>query len=234
MRVKEKLCSQPINFCLSGMKGNKYKDIVGLTLEQRLKGEKRPISSDTTEVPKKRKKTKKVTSVKENVAVAEPIETDSPAKAKKKLRRKKKLAKEAIDLVTKLVDETKESDSSDSEVSDIRETESTPKPQLKKKDVKKKEEKEKPKSTSEKLQERLKGSHFRYLNEQLYKCTTEEAENLFKVIDYLRYLFVNIRNLVQFQNDPDAFQAYHQGFTDQSARWPVNPLDLIIADLNKK
>lgn len=36
-------------------------------------------------------------------------------------------------------------------------------------------------SLREKMMEKLKGAHFRYLNEMLYKSTTEEAESIFQV-----------------------------------------------------
>nr|CAD7454571.1 unnamed protein product [Timema tahoe] len=37
-----------------------------------------------------------------------------------------------------------------------------------------------------------------------------------------------------FKNDPDAFFAYHEGYKQQIAQWPLNPLDVIINTLKKK
>ena len=54
----------------------------------------------------------------------------------------------------------------------------------------------------------------RYLNEQLYTRTGFEA-------------------LKMFSRDRESFDAYHQGFRNQVAKWPVNPLDLIIENVNK-
>lgn len=58
------------------------------------------------------------------------------------------------------------------------------------------------------------GARFRYLNEQIYKRESNEANKLFK-------------------EDPDAFQAYHEGYRQQINKWPLNPLDVIIADISK-
>ena len=59
---------------------------------------------------------------------------------------------------------------------------------------------------------KLKGAHFRWLNEQLY---TTKGSTAFEM----------------FQDDPDLFHAYHRGFREQASLWITNPLDLIIADL---
>ncbi|XP_058118046.1 ribosomal RNA-processing protein 8 [Anopheles ziemanni] len=65
-----------------------------------------------------------------------------------------------------------------------------------------------------KLVARLKGSRFRFINEQLYKTTGEEAKKL-------------------FQEDPDSFTAYHEGYRHQIAQWSMNPLDRIIKSIKK-
>lgn len=66
----------------------------------------------------------------------------------------------------------------------------------------------------EKLVDSLKGSRFRFINEQLYKTTGTEAKRL-------------------FQEDPSAFQAYHEGYRYQIVQWSVNPLDRIIKSFSK-
>jgi len=62
---------------------------------------------------------------------------------------------------------------------------------------------------------RLESAHFRFLNEQLYTSRSSDAWNL-------------------FQEDPQSFYTYHKGFQNQVAKWPVNPLDLIIKELKKE
>ncbi|GBP15924.1 Ribosomal RNA-processing protein 8 [Eumeta japonica] len=59
-----------------------------------------------------------------------------------------------------------------------------------------------------KLKEQLKGGRFRFINEQLYTMNSKKAENLFK-------------------QDPQAFEAYHEGYRHQVEKWPLNPLDRI-------
>lgn len=63
--------------------------------------------------------------------------------------------------------------------------------------------------------ERLAAAEFRFLNEQLYTTTAKEASELFTAY-------------------PDKFDTYHQGFEIQVQKWPVNPLDLIIADIKSR
>lgn len=67
---------------------------------------------------------------------------------------------------------------------------------------------------TDKLRENLKGSRFRFINEQLYKTDSGEAVKLFK-------------------NDVDAFQAYHDGYRIQVESWPSNPLKRIINAISK-
>lgn len=50
---------------------------------------------------------------------------------------------------------------------------------------------------------------FRYINEQLYTMTGDEAVQL-------------------FQKDPHAFEVYHKGYQKQMKRWPYNPVHGII------
>jgi len=55
-------------------------------------------------------------------------------------------------------------------------------------------------------------SIFRYLNEQFYSSTSQDA-------------------LLFFKKDPDAFKAYHNGYMQQVIQWPVKPLDVIIKQI---
>ncbi|KAG0350164.1 25S rRNA (adenine645-N1)-methyltransferase [Podila minutissima] len=67
-----------------------------------------------------------------------------------------------------------------------------------------------------KLQEQMKktlaGGKFRFLNEQLYTTTGEEAYSL-------------------FQSKPELFDEYHEGFRSQVESWPQNPVDIFISQL---
>lgn len=67
-----------------------------------------------------------------------------------------------------------------------------------------------------KLQEQMKktlaGGKFRFLNEQLYTTTGEEAFDL-------------------FQSKPELFDEYHEGFRSQVELWPQNPVDIFISQL---
>ncbi|KAG0318482.1 25S rRNA (adenine645-N1)-methyltransferase [Dissophora globulifera] len=69
-----------------------------------------------------------------------------------------------------------------------------------------------------KLQEQMKktlaGGKFRFLNEQLYTTTGEEAFEL-------------------FQSKPELFDEYHEGFRSQVELWPQNPVDIFIAQLRQ-
>lgn len=64
------------------------------------------------------------------------------------------------------------------------------------------------------LVESLKGSRFRYMNEQMYKCKGDESKKM-------------------FDEDPNAFVAYHEGYRQQVEQWPSNPLDRIIKNIKK-
>ncbi|KAF9585903.1 25S rRNA (adenine645-N1)-methyltransferase [Lunasporangiospora selenospora] len=67
-----------------------------------------------------------------------------------------------------------------------------------------------------KLQEQMKktlaGGKFRYLNEQLYTTTGDEAYKL-------------------FQSKPELFEDYHAGFRSQVESWPQNPVDIFVSQL---
>jgi ribosomal RNA-processing protein 8 len=61
---------------------------------------------------------------------------------------------------------------------------------------------------------KLEGARFRIINEKLY---TSKGEDAFHA----------------FQEDPTQFEVYHQGFREQCAYWPYNPLDGIINWIKK-
>jgi ribosomal RNA-processing protein 8 len=79
---------------------------------------------------------------------------------------------------------------------------------------KKKDKLKAPMSLRERMLSHLKASRFRFLNEQMY--TSKSAENK-----------------IYFQNDPQAFHAYHEGYKQQVSRWPMNPLNVIIESISK-
>lgn len=64
----------------------------------------------------------------------------------------------------------------------------------------------------ERALERLRAARFRLLNEELYTSQSADA----------------VRS---FEEDPKAFQVYHEGFERQVSKWPVNPVDVIIDSL---
>lgn len=59
---------------------------------------------------------------------------------------------------------------------------------------------------------RIRAAQFRMLNEELYTTASDEA-------------------VQSFESDPKSFQVYHEGFEQQVAKWPVNPVDVIIDTL---
>jgi len=69
-------------------------------------------------------------------------------------------------------------------------------------------------SLQSEMDNQLKGSRFRWLNEMLY---VSDSKEMFK----------------EFKEDPSLFDQYHSGFKSQVEHWPLNPLDLIIEDLKK-
>lgn len=66
----------------------------------------------------------------------------------------------------------------------------------------------------QKMQDKLKGGQFRWINEQLYTNTSEHAVSLFK-------------------KQPDLFQIYHEGFAAQVKDWPLNPNHIYIKQLRE-
>ncbi|XP_048350838.1 ribosomal RNA-processing protein 8 [Sphaerodactylus townsendi] len=65
------------------------------------------------------------------------------------------------------------------------------------------------------LEQRLDSARFRYLNQQLYSRPSRQAARL-------------------FQQDPEAFAAYHRGFAQQLARWPDRPLQRFVRYLRRR
>lgn len=61
---------------------------------------------------------------------------------------------------------------------------------------------------------RVRAAQFRMLNEELYTTASDDA-------------------VQSFESDPQAFQVYHEGFEQQVAKWPVNPVDVIIEALRR-
>ncbi|XP_030329345.1 ribosomal RNA-processing protein 8 isoform X2 [Strigops habroptila] len=65
------------------------------------------------------------------------------------------------------------------------------------------------------MEERLLAARFRYINQQLYTSSSREAAQLFR-------------------DDPEAFEIYHRGFTQQVGRWPENPVQRIVRVLRRR
>jgi ribosomal RNA-processing protein 8 len=66
----------------------------------------------------------------------------------------------------------------------------------------------------DRFSEKLQGSKFRWINELLYTKPSDESKSL-------------------FDSDPSLFDTYHTGFESQVKKWPVNPLDRMIARVKK-
>uniref|UniRef100_A0A8C3Y165 Ribosomal RNA-processing protein 8 n=1 Tax=Catharus ustulatus TaxID=91951 RepID=A0A8C3Y165_CATUS len=65
------------------------------------------------------------------------------------------------------------------------------------------------------MEERLLGARFRYLNQQLYTGSSQDAARLFRT-------------------DPAAFHLYHRGFERQVRRWPERPVQRIVRYLRRR
>lgn len=90
----------------------------------------------------------------------------------------------------------------------------TPKPEKQQKPPANNEHFEEPKTFHDDLAGRLKASRFRFINEQLY---TQSGDEAIKV----------------FNEDDAAFDTYHEGYRIQVKQWPINPLDRIIKSIKK-
>ena len=75
------------------------------------------------------------------------------------------------------------------------------------------------KCTSKSLRDRmlaqLSSARFRYVNEQLYTLSSQEAVEL-------------------FEKDSVAFDVYHEGYRNQVAKWPTNPVNLMVDYIKKR
>ncbi|KAJ3023750.1 25S rRNA (adenine645-N1)-methyltransferase [Thoreauomyces humboldtii] len=67
----------------------------------------------------------------------------------------------------------------------------------------------------EKMQKKLAGSKFRWLNEILYTKDSSEAVQI-------------------FGDKPELFDIYHEGFRSQTESWPTNPVDIFLDYLSRK
>ena len=65
------------------------------------------------------------------------------------------------------------------------------------------------------MREKLISARFRHLNETLYTRPSEEAYNL-------------------FQESPEMFDEYHEGFRRQVKVWPENPVDSFLKDIRSR
>lgn len=70
-------------------------------------------------------------------------------------------------------------------------------------------------SFEERLQNKMESGRFRWINEKLYTSSSEFASKL-------------------FEKDPPLFEVYHQGFSSQVQKWPVNPVDVMINWIKKR
>lgn len=62
--------------------------------------------------------------------------------------------------------------------------------------------------------DRLSGSRFRILNEELYTIRSKDA-------------------LQRFQANPTLFDEYHEGFRQQVSHWPVNPVSILVETIQQ-
>ncbi|TNN21206.1 Ribosomal RNA-processing protein [Schistosoma japonicum] len=61
----------------------------------------------------------------------------------------------------------------------------------------------------------INSSMFRFLNERLYTCTSEEAAAIFR-------------------EDPESFKIYHEGYQQQLSQWPEDPLIWVKSEIIKE
>lgn len=67
----------------------------------------------------------------------------------------------------------------------------------------------------QKMMAKLTGSRFRWINEQLYTITSDEALKL-------------------IQEQPQLFDEYHDGFRSQVQSWPENPVDIFVQQIKER
>lgn len=143
----------------------------------------------------------------------EDEEVSSKKKHKKEKKEKKEHTKEIKSITESTIKEKKhknkkESESLESESGSAPAPAPTPAPSaqiIKPKPI------QKPKLTplQQKMMEKLSGSRFRWINEQLYTTTSEQAVQIIK-------------------NQPEMFDEYHTGFRNQIKLWPENPVDVLV------
>ncbi|KAG9100984.1 25S rRNA (adenine645-N1)-methyltransferase [Ceratobasidium sp. UAMH 11750] len=63
------------------------------------------------------------------------------------------------------------------------------------------------------MKNNLEGARFRFINEQLYKSSSNDAQEMMR-------------------KEPQVYAEYHTGFRHQTKSWPVNPVTLIAASLS--
>jgi ribosomal RNA-processing protein 8 len=141
--------------------------------------------------PEKKKKSAQKSAQKSNVKrKAEETEQKKPKKVKSEKR-------------TKVVESKKTSGEVEEDI------------QLFKNDAEKSQPKLQPRPETKltplqlKMKEKLSGSRFRWINEQLYTISSGEALKL-------------------IENSPELFDEYHNGFRAQVQSWPENPVDTFI------
>ncbi|OWB72406.1 hypothetical protein B5S31_g2115 [[Candida] boidinii] len=120
---------------------------------------------------------------------------DKKIKDKKKDKNDKKDKKDTNDKKRKLdqVDQNDQNDQNDQKIDKVEDTR-----------IIKTNKKLTP--LQEKMMFKLSGSRFRWINEQLYTITSQDAMNLIK-------------------DQPNLFDEYHNGFKSQVESWPENPVD---------
>ncbi|GMM35971.1 25S rRNA (adenine645-N1)-methyltransferase [Saccharomycopsis crataegensis] len=170
------------------------------------------VIADKGKSKKNQKKPKKATNSNNNKGEA----SKEKPKDNKKNNNKKRNHK-------KMTEEKEESEGSDNEEnSDLsegeEEKEEQPQLQAKSKPSKSNPSEPAPKPAStkltplqQKMMMKLSGSRFRWINEQLYTTRSEEALQLIK-------------------DQPELFDAYHQGFRSQVQGWPENPVDVFVQE----
>jgi len=72
-----------------------------------------------------------------------------------------------------------------------------------------------PSKLMKQFEDRLRGGHFRFLNQRLY-CSTGAS------------------SLAMFQSDKSLFREYHRGYQESMKHWSIQPVDVAIQWLRKQ
>jgi len=91
------------------------------------------------------------------------------------------------------------------------------------------EEDEQEEGPPSEAKKKLKASRFRYLNELLYTQVRISWEGVFK-----SFFQPGSKSNKMFRADRPAFKTYHEGYMDQLAKWPSDPLEPIVIALMKR